>query len=137
MISTYDPRKVTISLGNHSVSGYAEDSFVSIEKNGEGISKIVGCDGEIVRNINPDLTYSIKLKLLASSPTNAFLLNKYNQDLSSGKGTFSVLISDLRGKAEFSAAVVWVVKPAKRTFGKTAENMEWELETGAASWELE
>ncbi|MCQ2559157.1 MAG: DUF3277 domain-containing protein [Clostridia bacterium] len=137
MISTYDPRKISISLGSHSVSGYAEDSFVTIEKNGEGISKIVGCDGEIVRNINPDLTYTLKLKLLASSPTNAFLWNKYTKDLSSGQGTFPVLISDLRGKAEFSAAVVWVVKPAKRIFGRTAENMEWELETGAASWELE
>lgn len=33
-IATYNPKKVTISLGNHIVTGFADDSFVSIDPNG-------------------------------------------------------------------------------------------------------
>ena len=63
-VSTYSPKQVTVALGNHIVSGYAEDSFVSIEPSGDGITKKVGCDGEIVRSVSPDDTFTVKLTVL-------------------------------------------------------------------------
>ena len=50
-IKTYNPKEVTIALGNHIVVGYADDSFITIDPNGDGVTKKVGCDGEIVRSI--------------------------------------------------------------------------------------
>lgn len=132
-VKTYNPKKILISLDKHAVSGYAEDSFVIVEKNGEGISKQVGCDGEIVRCIDPDGSYKIRLSLLQTSPTNAFLQNQYNIDEKTGKGNFAILISDLRGDLEFSSEVAWVNRPAKRIFGQKANKVEWEIETGEAS----
>ena len=55
-IKTYNPKEVTIALGNHIVAGYADDSFITIDPNGDGVTKKVGCDGEIVRSISPDDT---------------------------------------------------------------------------------
>ncbi len=49
MVKTYDPKKVLISFGSHSVSGYSDGTFVSIEASGDGISKKVGCDGENIQ----------------------------------------------------------------------------------------
>ena len=46
-IKTYNPKEVTIALGNHIVVGYADDSFITIDPNGDGVTKKVGCDGEI------------------------------------------------------------------------------------------
>ena len=54
MLRTYDSRKVLISLGSHSVSEYADGSFVSIEAHGDGVEKKVGADGEVIRSIDPD-----------------------------------------------------------------------------------
>ena len=58
-VRTYNPKEVLISFGTHSVTGYAEDSFVSLEKNGDGISDVIGCDGEQIRSLDPDDTWNI------------------------------------------------------------------------------
>ena len=37
-IKTYNPKEVTIALGNHIVVGYADDSFITIDPNGDGVT---------------------------------------------------------------------------------------------------
>lgn len=131
-IKTYNPREVTISLGNHMVEGYAEDSFIQIEPNGDGISKKVGCDGEIVRSVSPDRTYNIRLALLMSSATCKFLQDKFDEDVASGNAMFPILVKDLKGGMVFSSDACWVVRSAPRQFGRQAPDREWELSTGEA-----
>ena len=96
-IKTYNPKEVTIALGNHIVAGYADDSFITIDPNGDGVTKKVGCDGEIVRSISPDDTYIVKLTVLQTSETNSFLQNRFKQDRQTGDGMFPILIKDLKG----------------------------------------
>lgn len=136
-VSTYNPLKVMIALGNHAVTGYAEDSFVTIEPLGDGVTSKAGCDGEIVRNVDPNSRYTIKLALLASSPTSKWLSNKFYMDKKNGNGTFPVLVKDITGKDKFSTEAAWVTKPASITKGKEASNKEWTLETGQAEFVYE
>lgn len=134
-IKTYDPKQVIVAFGNHVVTGYADDSFISIEHNGDGIAHKYGCDGEIARAITPDDTSKIKLSLLQMSDTNEYLQNQYNYDRNTGDGMFSVLVKDLRGGVVFSAQQAWVVKTTTRNFGKDTNNREWEINTGSATSE--
>lgn len=129
---TYDPKQVIIAFGNHVVTGFADDSFVSIEHSGDGITHKYGCNGEIARSITPDDTSKLKLSLLQTSDTNAYLQNRYNYDRNTGEGMFSVLIKDMRGGLVFSAESAWVVKETTRTFGKETNNKEWEIQTGTS-----
>lgn len=133
IVRTYNAKQVLVALGSHSVTGYADDSFIVIAKNGDGILKKTGCDGEIARAIDPDNSYNVKLALLQTSPTNAFLQQKFKKDYDDGEGTFPLLIKDLKGGVLFSADVAWVTKPADRTYGKDTNNREWTLETGDAT----
>ena len=133
MLKTYNSKEVLVALGSHSVTGYADDSFVTIEPNGDGIMKKVGCDGEVARAISPDSTYKVKIALLQTSPTNSFLQNKFDLDRQTGDGTFPVLIKDLKGGLIFSADAAWVVKPPSRAYGKDTNNREWEIDTGDAA----
>ena len=132
-IKTYNPKEVTIALGTHIGSGYADDSFITIDPNGDGITKKVGCDGEIVRSISPDDTYIVKFVVLQTSDTNAFLQEKYNQDQKTGDGMFPLLIKDLKGGMVFSTDAAWAAKPASRGYGKESSNREWELHTGSGT----
>jgi hypothetical protein len=91
MLRTYDSRKVLISLGSHSVTGYSDGSFINIEPNGDGVIKVVGCDGEIIRSIDPDGTANLTLTLLQQSPTLAFCQKIYDRDRVDGSGVFPVL----------------------------------------------
>lgn len=130
-VHTYNCKEVYIALGNHIVSGLAEDSFISIEAVGDGITKKVGCDGEVVRSVSPDDTYAVKITVQQTSATNSFLQQRVELDRKTGDGDFPILIKDLKGGMVFSAESAWAVKPASRSYGKEAGNREWELNTGS------
>lgn len=132
-VNTYNPREITIALGSHMVTGYADDSFVTIDPNGGGVTKKVGCDGEIVRSIDPDDSFIIKLSLQQSSKTNSFLQQSYDRDRLSGDGMFPIMVKDLKGGFVFSADSGWAAKPASRGYGKEAGNREWEIHTGSGT----
>ena len=130
-IKTYNCKEVTIALGSHLVTGYADDSFITIDPNGDGVTKKVGCDGEIVRSISPDDTYIVKLSFLQTSATNSFLPERFAQVRQTGEGMFPILIKDLKGGMLFSSDAAWPAKPASRGYGKESNNREWELHTGS------
>lgn len=132
-IKTYNPKEVTVAFGNHIVSGFADDSFVTIDPNGDGVTKKVGCDGEIVRSISPDDTYIVKVSLLQTSATNSYLQGRLAKDRKDGSGMFPVIVKDLKGGLVFSCDAAWPKGPASRGYGKEAGNREWELHTGSGT----
>lgn len=129
-VSTYNPRKVSCALGNHIVTGFADDSFISIEPAGDGTSYVVGADGEIARSIDPSSIYTVKLALLQTSPTNAYLQKMCDKDSKNGTGTFSISINDLLGNEKFTGSTAWVAKSAAWARGKEQSNREWEITVG-------
>nr|DAG40808.1 MAG TPA: Protein of unknown function (DUF3277) [Caudoviricetes sp.] len=131
-IKTYNPKEVTIAAGSHIVTGFADDTFISIEANGDGITKKVGCDGEIVRAVSPDNTFKVNITLLQTSDSNAFFSEMCDKDLDTGDGMFPLLIKDLKGGLVFSTEAAWCMKKAAVTRGKETNNREWELDTGDA-----
>lgn len=132
-VTTYNPKEIVITLGVHIVTGIADDSFVTIDPNGDGITKKVGCDGEVVRSISPDDTSIVKVVVFQTSPTNSFLNEKLKLDRETGDGMFPILIKDLKGGLKFSAQQAWVSKPPSRGYGKEASTREWEIHTGKSN----
>ncbi|MDR1687273.1 MAG: DUF3277 family protein [Clostridiales bacterium] len=137
MVKTYDPKQILISLGSHVVTGYSDSSFVSIEASGDGVTKKTGCDGEVIRSIDPDSTAKITLTVLQQSPTVGYVQQQYDKDRATGDGMFPVLVKDLKGGLVFSAENAWVVKPPNREFDREAPDREIEIDTGEATWEGE
>lgn len=129
-VMTYSPKQVKIALGTHVVTGYADDSFVTIEASGEGVAKKTGCDGEVVRAISPDRSYNIKVAILQTSPTSKWLLNQFEKDQSDGTGTFAITVKDITGDTKFTTDCAWVVKCPSWVYGKDSNNREWELACG-------
>ena len=130
MVKTYNAKEVTMAAGNHIVTGFADDSFITIETNGDGVTKKVGCDGEVARAISPDGTYKVKLTLLQTSDSNSFFQTAYDRDRETGDGMFPLLIKDLKGGMVFNSESAWIVKPASRGYGKDTTHREWEMDTG-------
>ena len=126
-VTTYNPKKVTLALGTHIASGFADDSFITVEPAGDGTSYVTGCDGEVARSIDPSNAYTLKVSLLQSSKTNSYLQKMYDKDHSDGTGNFSVNVNDIVGNEKFSGGVAWVTKPASWGRGKSQSNREWEI----------
>ena len=126
-VYTYNPKQVKISFGSHIVTAVAEDSFITLEPNGDGTTLKVGCYGEVNRAISVNNAMNLKLTLLQNSPTNKWLNNQYKKDQADGTGHFPVLVKDLMGAEKASGDIAWVTKPAAWGRGKETTNREWEI----------
>lgn len=126
-VYTYNPLQVKIALGNHVVTGVAEDSFVTIEANGDGTTLKVGCYGEVNRAISVNKAFNVRIVLLQNSPTNQFLRDRYQQDQQDGTGVFPILIKDIMGNEKFSGDYCWVTNESAWGRGRETTNREWQL----------
>ncbi|GHU34494.1 hypothetical protein FACS1894172_14840 [Spirochaetia bacterium] len=132
-VTTYDPKKVIITFDGTALSGYTDGTFVSIEPNGEGFTKSVGADGEVVRAISNDNTHTVTVTLQQSSLSNSFLSAKKNADKKDGAGMKPLEITDKNGNSLFSWAQAWVSSDPSWEFAKENSERQWVFQTGQAS----
>lgn len=127
-VYTYMASKVIAAFGNHEITGFAPDSFITIEKNGDGTTYEQGVDGEGTRSIDPNTSYKIKFSLQQMSTTHKFLEETYFRDQETGEAILPILMKDITGKTVFQADQAWITKLPSYAYGKAAGNREWELE---------
>lgn len=125
---TYDPGLVVVSIGGNIISGFADGTFISVERTSDSFSKQVGADGEVTRVRSRDRSGSITLTLMASSLSNDILTALHKLDELSGTGVVPFLLKDLAGTTLVAAQSCWIRKPANVEFGKELSNREWALD---------
>lgn len=129
-VKTFDSKQVIITLGGHIVTGYADDTFVSVEEMGDGIQSTVGANGEKARSMSQNRSLQITLTLLQTSASNDVLSAFADLDRASGgRGTFPLAITDLTGRTVVADSSSWVVKKPTSEFGASVSNREWSIET--------
>lgn len=127
-VTVYSPKNVLCTMGIHIASGFAEDGFITITPQGDGVTDEAGADGEVVISVPDDPRYEIKLVLQYGSKTNNWLLKQYNNNKQTpGGGLFNMQIKDLGSNPDFTASKAWVSKPAPCAYGKAGQNQEWTL----------
>ena len=134
MKKAYDPRQLLIALGSHIPSGFPDGTFVSIERHGDGVVKVVGADGSVARSIDPDNTATVTITVRWDSNTASWAQKQYDMDNISGNGVFPVLIKDLRGGLVFSAREAWIETPPNSEFAVEMSDNEIVIATGMATW---
>lgn len=60
-VTVYSSKNIICSMGTHIPSGFAEDSFISVTPQGDGVTDEAGADGEVVISIPDDPRFEIKL----------------------------------------------------------------------------
>lgn len=130
-LGTYDPKKVIVSFGGVELTGFAEDSIVTVAPMGDGIGSIVGAHGDVVRTINPDGRHEVTINLLQSSSSNDFLSAIHMRDLSNGDGVLPLYIKDLSGRTTFFDSQGWIVNSPEvnRTNDAADGSTEWVINT--------
>ena len=134
MKQAYDPRQLMISFGQHVPRAFPDGTFISVERHGDGVRKVVGACGSVARSVDPDNTATVKLTVRWDSDTAKWAQRMYDMDNETGQGTFSVLIKDLRGGLVFFAEAAWVAQAPNDEFGVEMGDMEITIETGEATW---
>jgi hypothetical protein len=126
-VKIFDPENVDVVYGGVPLSGFAEDTFVTIEAEGDDWLEVDGVDGDLTRSKNLAQKYKVTFHLMSSSRSNAYLSGLRELDLSEtgGAGVTSILIRDRNGTSLFVADKAWIMKPPTATSGKTATPREW------------
>lgn len=130
MAKTFDPKAVSLIVGGHIVGGFADGTFVSVERNNDSYSRVGGADGEQTRARSNDKSGRFTFTLLQSSTSNSVLQGFQIADEVGNSGQVPVMVKDGNGSELVVAAAAWVVKPANVEHGKEVSNREWVLETG-------
>lgn len=129
MLKTYDPKQVAVIIGGKIMRGFADGTFVKVERNEQGFNLKVGVDGEGTRAKSNNRSGKITITLMQSSDSNDDLSAFAAADELSNTGAVPVLIKDASGSSLFSAVTAWVQKYADAEYAKEAGPRTWVLES--------
>lgn len=129
MAKTYDFKQVTVIVGGSIISGYAEGTAISIERNEDAFTLEVGADGESTRVKSNNRSGIITLTLQQSSSSNDSLTQFALSDDLSNSGVFPTIIKDLNGTTLVTAAESWIRRLPTSEFGSDLSSREWVIET--------
>lgn len=126
---TYDPGQVAIIAGPFNVQGFADGTFVTVEKDEDAFTLQMGTDGEGTRSKSNNDSGTITISLMQSSPSNADLSSLHQADLLNGGGIFPLMIKDGSGNSLYSAEQAFIAKFPSAEFGREAGPREWVIKT--------
>lgn len=129
MVRNYDPKSVTKIIAGQIIAGYAEGTFITVERNEDSANLSIGSQGEGTRTVTRNRSGRVTLTLQQTSPSNGVLdAQRIAMELSGG-GIFSMLGKDSDSGDTWAGATSWVVKPATMEFSNETSNREWITET--------
>ncbi len=129
-LSTYDPAQVAVIVNGFTMGGFADGTFVLVERDEDAWSLTVGTDGEATRSKSNNRSGTITITLLNSSDSNTVLDGFANSDEVSNAGVVTVFIKDNSGTTLATAEQAWVQRKASTEFAREATEREWVLRTG-------
>lgn len=119
-VNTYDPLDVNVVVNGSILTGFADGTYVTVERDEEGYTPHVGAKGEVSRARNANKMGKITVNLSQDSPSNS-LLSK----LANGKDMFSASVVDQNFGSTSGGNDCWIEKPTNLEFGKEISEREW------------
>lgn len=129
--TVYNAHDVVIELAGVLIQGGAADGeFLTIERQAELISYVVGTLGEVAVSINRNMAAIVTLRLLQTSSFNDLLSARVAQMRASPSGIVGVgpfLVRDLNGRTMHRSQRSVLYKAPNLAFDRTATPREWQL----------
>ncbi len=125
----YDPDLVTTIFAAIPLTGFAEDTMVTIEEEDDAFTEVGGVDGDVSRSKVLGRRATITFHLMSTSRANAALSALHEQDLQSagGAGVAPMMVKDGNGISVFATDKAWIAKRPTVTYGKQATSREWKI----------
>lgn len=135
-LATYSPNDITIILSQastgvtHIVSGFSEDSIVSIERNSETFELYTGADDTNTRIYKANTSATLTIPLQQTSNSNDILSQLYINDKNSrnSSGLFSITVKDNSGRSTYFSAEAYIAVVPSSEFGNSMQTREWQIQ---------
>lgn len=127
MFRSFDPKDVSLILGGLPATGFAEASFITIERAEDSASEQAGAKGDVTRVISNNKIGTCVARLQQGSPTNAYLNERLRDMEQNGGGLFAFLLKDAGSNDRFAGPNAYVRKPPTVEYGTETQNREWTI----------
>jgi hypothetical protein len=129
LVRNYSPIDVEILLaGFYKVGGFIDGSFITISKDVQPYQTTRTSDGQVARTFIKDYTYTVTLRLAATSPANDILSKIYNLDTQTQYMKFPLFVKDARGTSLFLAPTCWIKNVPDLEFSNQVTERTWVLQ---------
>jgi len=89
METTFDPKKITLTVAGRYITGYSADGIIVLTHNSNAVIPSIGAQGDTVYAINADNSGNAAIPLQSTSPSLAYL-----RDLCARKVQFQFSVVD-------------------------------------------
>lgn len=124
-LSQYSPDDVIITYGGVDLSGYAEGTFLDLERTEASFTIKVGSLGDVVRTKVLSRVAKLTITLMDQVASNDVLTSMMVIDELTGDNTQSLQIKDTNGTMFVHSDESWVEKMPKISRGKESGNTQW------------
>lgn len=128
LFHNYDPGRVVAAFRGIPILGYADGTFIAVERAEDAFTSEVGAGGDVTRVRSRNRTGTATFTLLSSSPTNDLFSGVALEDEMFGTGVGPLLVKDLNGTTLIEAPVAWIKKSPAVEYAKEAGSREWVIE---------
>lgn len=125
MVKTYSAKDVFVAVGARALTGFSEDSKVTVEYSEDFWTKQTGVDGETTRSKQNNFSGTITIRLMRSSDDNEYLSGLFIQDKLSSDGVVPITIKDNLGTTLHFTPSAWIMKPPADEVARDANEKEW------------
>lgn len=132
-VPTYDPKKIIVTFGTHTVQGYADGDFLDISPTQERNTRNVGADGNVSRTMKNDNTDIVTITIKQTSKTNDVFSQIAYEDRVLGTGVKPLTITDVGGTSLAVYPEAWIASEPPMTAGNEEGDRAWVLHTGQPS----
>src|ERR1700693_408798 len=123
---TYAAKKVIISIGGVTISGFTDGDFVTVKYDEDRYTKKAGADGEVGRSKNASRAGSIEVVLSGTSMANDELSALFNLAQIGGiDPPIPIAVADLSGRSLAAASNAWIKTVPDLVFGKDITDRKW------------
>lgn len=127
MLYTYDPKLLVVTFGGVPIVGYADGTFLTVERTNDMWSMVSGASGEASRAKSNDRTGTAVLTLKQTSPSNDVLSNFAQVDEATNLGVYPLTAKDALGTTTVFSAQGFIRKIPAMEFAKEISNREWTI----------
>lgn len=132
-LATFAPNDVAIVISHsasgisHIVSGFSEDSIISIERNSDTFELYTGADDTNTRIYKANTSATFTIPLQQTSNSNDILTALYVNDKNTrdSSGLFSITVKDNSGRSVFFSEEAYIAVVPNASFGNAMELREW------------
>jgi len=125
---TYDPKQMKVSFGGVILGGFADGTFLEVERDEDTFSRKVGAAGEACWVRNNNRGGKVTFTVMQDSATNSVLSSFLKADELLGTGVQTFYAAEANGSTAVHATEARITKPPAVKRGKEHDNVEWVID---------